>query len=664
MARLAGLLAQVEPAGAVLVGMAGVGKSRVLAEFVNYATTQGVRSRVIHATQSAAAVPLGCLAEVLAPRLPAGRGLASVPLFHEAVAALVAEATAGGRWLLAVDDLPYLDDASAAALHQCLVATGAPFVGTARQHEARPEALDALWREGRIELHMVVPLGEATVVELAERAVGGTLNAASFRLIVELAEGNPLALRELLASAKDLGLLRQVGEQWDLADGYQAGQQVQALVAHRLANTEPDARRVLELVALAEPIALEALSALADVDLIDALIDRSLLVVQLAGAQVLVHSGHPLHGDVLRSQLPPGRRRRLAAALEPLLPADPSAGPAFLRRAMLHLEAGSPSDAGLLSRAALAARNAGDHSLAIRFADAALAVPNLSGASASRAHLAGATAHVATGDATAPVSFERAFSAAPGDEEMVDWAAAEALAACDAHGLAAEGLAWAADLAPDSSTAAAWRERAADRLGESLLRSPIIVALLAAQPAAMDGPALLDGGPIPIGIARAAKGWRVRFQGTELVLGDRVGFAYLAALVTSPGREVRADVLAAGGGQPAAQSRQVVLDRTGRATLEGEAHRVVEALRRARRSGPARHVEELEQQAEALAAELARHGSFRGADRAFVDDNERARTAVRKAILRAVTDIEAVHPAAAQYLRSHLSTGSSCIFRP
>ena len=243
-------------------------------------------------------------------------------------------------------------------------------------------------------------------------------------------------------------------------------------------------------------------------------------------------------------------------------------------------------------------------------------------------------------------------------------AAAEALAACDAHGLAAEGLAWAADLAPDSSTAAAWRERAADWLGESLLRSPIIVALLAAQPAAMDGLALLDGGPIPIGIERAAKGWRVRFQGTELVLGDRVGFAYLAALVTSPGREVRADVLAAGGGQPAAQSRQVVLDRTGRATLEGEAHRVVEALRRARRSGPARHVEELEQQAEALAAELARHGSFRGAARAFVDDNERARTAVRKAILRAVTDIEEVHPAAAQYLRSRLSTGSSCIFRP
>jgi hypothetical protein len=53
-----------------------------------------------------------------------------------------------------------------------------------------------------------------------------------------------------------------------------------------------------------------------------------------------------------------------------------------------------------------------------------------------------------------------------------------------------------------------------------------------------------------------------------------------------------------------------------------------------------------------------------GRTRVFIDDNERARTAVRKALIRALTAIEAAEPELGHHLRASVVTGITCRYTP
>jgi hypothetical protein len=67
---------------------------------------------------------------------------------------------------------------------------------------------------------------------------------------------------------------------------------------------------------------------------------------------------------------------------------------------------------------------------------------------------------------------------------------------------------------------------------------------------------------------------------------------------------------------------------------------------------------------QALTRELV-HGLGLGSrSRAFTDVTERARTAVRKAIKRAIEEISLADPAVGQHFASSVSTGSLCAYRP
>jgi len=149
--------------------------------------------------------------------------------------------------------------------------------------------------------------------------------------------------------------------------------------------------------------------------------------------------------------------------------------------------------------------------------------------------------------------------------------------------------------------------------------------------------------------------WRVGAEGEVALVADRVGVRYLARLVQAPDRNISALALVAddvalahgGGADP-------VLDRSAVSMLRA---RIAEL-----REQPALAADE-ESELEMLVKELGGALGLGGRARAFADAPERARTAVSKAIKRAIQQITATNPVVGRHLAGRVTTGSVCCYR-
>jgi hypothetical protein len=66
---------------------------------------------------------------------------------------------------------------------------------------------------------------------------------------------------------------------------------------------------------------------------------------------------------------------------------------------------------------------------------------------------------------------------------------------------------------------------------------------------------------------------------------------------------------------------------------------------------------------DALVHELACASGLGGRIRSFADAPERARTAVRKAVKRAIAQVSAANPVVGQHLATRIETGAVCRYR-
>jgi hypothetical protein len=164
-------------------------------------------------------------------------------------------------------------------------------------------------------------------------------------------------------------------------------------------------------------------------------------------------------------------------------------------------------------------------------------------------------------------------------------------------------------------------------------------------------------------LVRQGSGWLLSFGGQHVVIPNRKGCVYLAELLAHPESDFSAFRLMTGRDQPRSSSHAVV-DDSARRAYEVRARQIVDDLTDARHRGAAAEVERLENEADRLTEELQRARALGTRSRRFVDDHERARTAVQKAIWRVVTMVEEVLPAAADHLRSTLVTGGACRYVP
>lgn len=320
--------------GVVLFGGPGVGKTRLALEAGERLITAGGRGEWVTATRSAAAVPLGVMAPLLAP----GSGLAapgSAPIApnggpasaHEldAMTRLLARFPAGGERqpLLVVDDAHLLDDATAALLFQLATSRRAVVLLTVRAGAPTPDAVQAIGAVYPAQRIEVPRLSDADVGRLLAYHLERPIDAVSARELQRRCAGSPLLLRELLLAGRETGRLRQAGGVWRWHGRQYVTHRLAEVVTSRLGPLPPELLELGELLACAGPLALPLLEDLAGPDAVTAAERCGLLTVEQSGRRWIARLGHPIYADVFRAGLPRTRERRLYRQLAEALAQTP-----------------------------------------------------------------------------------------------------------------------------------------------------------------------------------------------------------------------------------------------------------------------------------------------------------------------------------------------------
>jgi len=372
-------LADPATEGVVVFGPAGVGRSRLAEETRQLAERRGRLCLRGVASSSAAAMPLGALAHLLADDRPGpdAGSAASPPVdlgaaFGRVRAAVAAEAD-GRPVALVIDDLHLLDAASTTLVAQLVASRTAFLVGTVRTGDPLPDGIRALARADGVVTVDLAPLSRECVDTLLHLGLGGPLDGAAAARLWAACDGNVLLLHELVVGALESGALVDDGGVWSLDGPLLGTGLLRELVEARLAALSPAGRRAMEALAVcirlahAHLLAVAGAEALLDLEgrgMIDVIADRRRVDVVLAEA---------VHGEVLRSTLPVLRTAALLLdAAEFIERAGSRRRDDLLRIAGWRLEGRHPVDADLLLGAAHLAAQALDHARVATLAEASL----------------------------------------------------------------------------------------------------------------------------------------------------------------------------------------------------------------------------------------------------------------------------------------------------
>jgi len=338
----------------LLQGAAGVGKTRLATEVLR---DEGLVVRPMDrllADESRSEVLLGVLAPVGPPTSVTVEDQAAV--FGWFMRHWRARGTAGQPPLVWVDDIQHCDPLSAAILRHAVAAGTVQLVATHRTSEPLGEGAQSMVTEGLLVPVTVDPLARPDADALARAAMcarprPAMLDPPVLDRLHELAAGNPLFLRELVAGVNGGVDLR-------------ASTTLVGLIERPLRSLSASCRRTLEIVAVAEPAPERLLVSRRDD--IHVLESRGLLARRHGEVRV----DHPLRRAWIRRDIGPALPEVLADLVGLVETADCSDEVDPTRLIDWQLQAGlvpRPDDLTRATRLAIARR---DGPTAVRFADA------------------------------------------------------------------------------------------------------------------------------------------------------------------------------------------------------------------------------------------------------------------------------------------------------
>jgi DNA-binding CsgD family transcriptional regulator len=287
--------------GALLVGEAGVGKSRLLSEILDRLDEGGFHTERFAATAATRGVPFGALLSLLPPtggdhaQLIAG------------VRRRLAESAGERPVAFGIDDANQLDPIAMACVVDLVHNSDVAVLMTARADEEIVADLTQLWSANLVDRLEVEPLGFADTVELGGAILGAALHADLGDELWSLTRGVPLFVRELLLDAVSTGAVRPAAGSWRAFAPLRSGSRVQELVGARVAALDPECAALLELLAVAEPLPIAVLRDDEGPSL-DRLERRGLARVVRDGSGWSVRVDHPIVTEAIRSALPTRRR--------------------------------------------------------------------------------------------------------------------------------------------------------------------------------------------------------------------------------------------------------------------------------------------------------------------------------------------------------------------
>ncbi|MFC4946130.1 helix-turn-helix transcriptional regulator [Pseudonocardia sp. GCM10023141] len=304
---LAALGRRARPAGAVLAGPAGSGRSRLAMAAIS-ASGHDPATCWVTGTAAAARVPLGAFAPLLPQLAPA-----TVP-DGARLQRMAVTLRARGTTVLAVDDAHLLDDASAALLHHLALRCGVAVLATVRSGVPAPDAVTALWKDGHLQ-RVDLPAPDATDVrDLVEAALDGQVERRASTSLWELTGGDLVLLRQLVADEVADGRLRCTAGVWLWSGRPVLTPRLGDLIDAHVGAVPAAAQRAAALIATAGPLELGVLEELAGPDAVEAADGCGLLAVDDA-ARPAVRLALPLYGVLLTARAGAAHRMRMRTAL-------------------------------------------------------------------------------------------------------------------------------------------------------------------------------------------------------------------------------------------------------------------------------------------------------------------------------------------------------------
>lgn len=161
-------------------------------------------------------------------------------------------------------------------------------------------------------------------------------------------------------------------------------------------------------------------------------------------------------------------------------------------------------------------------------------------------------------------------------------------------------------------------------------------------------------------------GWEVGWCDATVILPDARGLQHLHALLAAAGAEVHAADLVAPGSSAlvTSQAREALLDESAKRAYRQRIRALQDAVAGAEQAGEVEAVERAQAELDALVGELRRAVGLGGRDRFPPDGAERARVAVRKAVVASLTRLAEHAPSLAAHLRTSVHTGVRCAYVP
>lgn len=352
--------------GVVIVGAAGVGKTRLAREVLARAEASGERTCWIVGTQSARQLPLGAFTASI-------RDSISDPIsdVRRIINSFIAQQRQG-RLLIGIDDAHLLDALSAHVVHQLAQARGTRLVVTVRTGGDEPDAITALWKDDLLARLDLEPLSAPDIHRMIETTLGGAVDSRSAKRFWKLTGGNALFLRQLLKDQIAAGAIRQVAGVWMWDERVVVSDSIGDMVGRQLSRLTPDVALVVDTLSQYEPLAVDVLCDLVHRRDLEEAEQTNLVTVERSGSKLMARLAHPLFGELRRAAASEMYLSRIRGKLAQRLAKDADADMhATVRRALLALESDLPPDPHLFLEAARFAMTLLDLDLSDRFATAA-----------------------------------------------------------------------------------------------------------------------------------------------------------------------------------------------------------------------------------------------------------------------------------------------------